>query len=540
MNRLKAGLSLFFLSVASPALPAPPSSDLSNPEIVFRQRDRSDAGYTEALRAAARQDPVRAYRVARIIDPDNPGRFTEPNRRIAVSIALQSMQAQMDRAWPDASAEAELLHVNTINSLFEMSPALRFETVQGLNASGVYQLLTKGRAELFTSTFTHLYEAFTARLEKEGRTFGDFLAQRPEHAMHLPAFIDGLSTFGKFDNFAARLTTAEKQDMMTRMMDEATQHPIKAVAVANFAAGLSARDPALLSFEARLLRDHASATRLFDQDTYGILARLYVETHPALPADRTAALQKIAGDDRYTLPAFDKLDTADLFDATGRNFQLHMFYNDTDGIANYDSYRTMLRADGWRETADREGGFAHFQKTASNRTIHIYATVPTLSRQYDDEDTIARARNARAAIEAQGGHVSVLVHRGHSTTVNATIMQTDRHVKVAFLGACGGTQYVQGVLTRSSAAHIVSSRNTGYRVINNHLLKHINALVLAQTQIDWQQIGAAAVRTHGAPARDYVMPLDNRAARVISHFLDLRQRPATRRMDARYSVTPPR
>jgi hypothetical protein len=504
-------------AAASPAAASCPDADQ-----IFTVRNEPGQAFHDCLRSASWEDPVRAYRIATVNDLQNPARFTEANRLMVIDVTIFNLQAYLDRNLANTQDRIEQRHIDTLNTLHNMKDEWRFETLGRLNANGVYQLITKGRSELFTSTFNALYDGFTERLARERSSFTSFLNRRPENAQYLPQFIDAVSVFGKFDDFNRRTTNAEKTNIMMTVMDGIKETPTNAATASTFIKHLGRNEVVLKAFEARLLDEYQKATDPGTKDMLGILGGWYTrEQGVQNPAD-AAAFATMAANPRYALPLHDSVSTSNLFDAQKRNFQLHMFYNDQDGIENYASYTAQLRADGWTTKADGQGRYTHFQKSENGRTSHIYATVPTLGFKDDENYAIASGTMAKRAIAAQDGHVSVLVHRGHTYTANYTIGFTDKDTAIVALGACGGTQFIENTLKRNPSAHIVASASIGYREINNKFLDLLGDRILSGNDVAWRPLGNELVRSKGENARYYIMPDQNMMGRFVAKYLELR------------------
>lgn len=481
----------------------------------FIARDLPGAEFSRALAAATRENPVRAYNIATVSDPHNPARFSEQNRMMVIDTAIKSLQAYLDRNAANPDNQIELAHIETLNALSEFhNDALRFETITKLNANGVYQLITKGRAELFTSTFNHLYTSFMDRLGKENAGFSAFLKRRPENMEGLPAFIDAVSVFGQFDDFNRRISAGEKENIIGMMISGMAEHPSYAPTAANFIRHLDRNDPAVAKFESSMVQAYDQASDLREKDTLGILGNWYINQYGASPRpELSASLSLVAQNLRYTLDGFDTVAASNLFDAKGRHFQMHLFYNDDDGVENFNSFSSSLRADGWNVSRmSSRTDIAIFTKSSGGKSISIYATVPSLSGA-GTASVAARAALIKEDIAARGGHVSMLVHRGHSYTANTTIRFADKDTDIVFLGACGGTQFIQRTLERNPGAHIIASANIGYRTVNNDMLRTINRQIATGKDIEWQKI---------APPKDYILPPQNVTAMFMAKYFRLR------------------
>jgi hypothetical protein len=206
---------------------------------------------------------------------------------------------------------------------------------------------------------------------------------------------------------------------------------------------------------------------------YSILARLF-EGNKIANSDTGAALAS----SRLHLPPINKVLNKDLLNDSGIVYQQVFFYGDKDGQDSYDSYMGEFRNDkNWQVDTSR------YWTTISSRKgkkVVIYANLPL--KEPDDEE--AQAQLCKF-LDDSGIRPTIMIHRGHSYHLPATLAKLTKGVKIVVLGSCGGYHNLALVLDRTPDAHIISSKQTGTRAVNEPIIKALNARLLEGAEVDW-------------------------------------------------------
>lgn len=135
-------------------------------------------------------------------------------------------------------------------------------------------------------------------------------------------------------------------------------------------------------------------------------------------------------------------------------------------------------------------------------------------------------------VEAMGGKISVLVHRGHSYHVDKSLEHINEDNRLIFLGSCGGQTNVQKVLSATPNAQIIATSGTGRMAINNESFIDINQQILRGDQIDWQKMKAKWMhRAEGNRSLrqdylNYVAPHENLPFLFLRKKIELLSEPA--------------
>lgn len=208
------------------------------------------------------------------------------------------------------------------------------------------------------------------------------------------------------------------------------------------------------------------------------------------------------------------LDTAALFRDQGRCVQLHLFYDDEDGVASFASFRALYQKDAaWRW--EDYGSWIRASAQRAGRRVEIYANVPFDPwRDRDRTPNVSQVALARF-LATHKIRPAVLVHRGHSYYLERTLRHLDPETRLVFLGSCNGTAQVSAVLAVAREAQVIATRKVGTETVNDPLLKALNsALLSAPDSLRWesfwkQQEAALGGNEH---FRDYVPPHRNPGA----------------------------
>ncbi len=477
------------------------------------------------IRQAAQNDPVAALKYQSATGFMASARYlVKPEYLKMIDDAIPgALQPYLDKisANPPVDEKPELYVVNRLNTLHESPDAVRYDIIKNLNASGEYQLLTRGRSEIYTSTFNHIYHDFMDDLHKEGTSFEAFLHAKPDRMENLPAFLDAVSTFGQFGDFLKDIG-AEGRDMITHtLMDDVAQNPLKMAAMAGYLKSVPNGDPTLELFESKLIDEYSKAKTPTQKDALGIMGRWYAENSGHAPsAGHAAQFDAFLKNDRYEMRTPSEVRPEKLFDAQKRHFQMHVFYNDEDGFSNYDYFKKNAAQNGWSISEDNKENIAHLQKKVDGRTTHIYATIP-------HESVIANNDEAVEAIQQkvadQGGKITFVAHRGHSYNVNKTLPHLTGDEQILYLGACGGTNFIDDALKESPNASIIATAGIGTRFVNEPLMNAINSRIVAGKPVVWNDIGDFVDTLKDERATYYEMPDQNLQAIFARKMNDLKE-----------------
>ena len=167
-----------------------------------------------------------------------------------------------------------------------------------------------------------------------------------------------------------------------------------------------------------------------------------------------------------------------LINDSGIVYQQVFFFGDKDGQDSYNSFIDEFRNDNkWKIINEK---FWTQIYSTSGKKIVIYANLPL------DEPADEKAQDSLVKFLSDTGiHPSIMIHRGHSYHLAATLARLDSNVKIVILGSCGGYHNLALVLDKSPDAHIISSKQTGVMAVNEPIIRAMNQRLLDGADVDW-------------------------------------------------------
>ena len=120
----------------------------------------------------------------------------------------------------------------------------------------------------------------------------------------------------------------------------------------------------------------------------------------------------------------------------------------------------------------------------SDQPVVIYANLPLDYKQELD----LKAQDALTSfLKQQSIDPVIVVHRGHSYHLVKTLKRLTPSVKLAILGSCGGYNSIISVATISPDAHIIVSKKTGSKYINDPMIEVINERLRNRNDLNWAE-----------------------------------------------------
>lgn len=406
--------------------------------------------------------------------------------------------------------------VRMINDLHDEADAIRFVSVENFSASAMYDLTSTGRGDLYTSTFNGLFDRFLLKMADEKLSFSEMLAQDPRRLENLPSFLEAVASFGRTDDFLRQLGDDEQVELVDTLfntIDSEEDNNEFIYSTAAFLQSMSAGQYDLGYVETKIMQGYQN-TEGFLKEQYGVLGGwLASQAGHEISPDHAAFFKALDDNPQYHLPDLRQKNVNSLLDENGRNYQLHVFYDDEDGHLSYQHYKRFMQQDGWSIEESEEEGIALFQKAENGREVYAFVSLPAADS--------AAAEYLKEQAEEGGVHFSVVAHRGHSYHVEWSLDLIDEHAQIVFLGSCGGYENVEDVLESSADAHILSTSGTGTMYVNDPLLTWINRSILRGDAVEWSDIGHRLSRMENNDASFYRVPPDNLALLFSKKFEEL-------------------
>jgi hypothetical protein len=402
--------------------------------------------------------------------------------------------------------------VKEINALHESPDAVRFKILNQLNAQELYYLVIAGERDLYTSSYVHgIYPLMMQRIGNRGdsllmsvgfdrfkkfikmaagyNTLSDFLNSFPDKEkaqVLMTAFVNNLEkSSGLEDGVDVADSYASIQETMKPVADEMLSN--------------------VKSNYERNVRDNNKRGMVI----YNLLYKLF------LSADST---QHIDLSKDFGIPPVYNVNYQSLVsDSSGRVYIQVFFYGDKDGKMNWNGFVPQFSNGNWKKIDDNKN-FISFAST-KGKPIVVYA-----NKWMDDEKNPGDIDKAQEALDGylndKGIQPAIVVHRGHSYWAPYTIDQIKPAAKIVFLGSCGGYNLIHDVLKHASDAHIIASKQTGKKDINQPFMNILNEKLRNGSNIDWipfwNEFKKAAGNIDGF--EDYIPPYKNLGAIFIKAY----------------------
>lgn len=394
------------------------------------------------------------------------------------------------------------LKVNDVNELHDVSnEAVRFRSVSGADAKEIYTLMVYTEEEIYTSSFLGLYKRFKSKLN--GKSGFQFL--KTVQFNRFRTFIKECAGFNTLDDFFSTMTIMEKDSLLDLVIRDLANEEGEIQAAAEVADIYgSLRDSFLAStFRYKIYMDYLEqmqSNNEYGQFIYGLLYKL-CGGQPS----KISPIESIS----FNLPDLTRLETKDLF-RDGQNLQQHLFFDDKDGKASYNSFIGSFKNDpNWR-IIDQKNYICI--RSRKGLPVFIFANKPEREAQGQEE---------LAKLFAQlGRYPDVAVHRGHSYYVDGTIDIMNQSTKVAILGACGSYKMIAQALKNAEDVQIVSTKQIGTMTVNDVLIKEMAEVLRKGEPLDWKRLWVNLEKKlkNNPKFYDYIPPYKNLGAMYIKAY----------------------
>ncbi|HVY73274.1 MAG TPA: hypothetical protein VG890_00500 [Puia sp.] len=366
--------------------------------------------------------------------------------------------------------------VREINALHDKPASVRFKILDQLTPAELYYLIVLSEDEIYTSSYLGVYDRIFQRMSTPR---GDSLIMEM-HGDYFRKFIKMAAAYNKLDHF---LGTMDKNNAATIMKAfiiglERTNEE-DAVDVADSYSSIFDKNPPLAAFVLNEVKWNYKRN-LLNNDKKGIviyhlLDALFESADTANHMDLSAQLG---------IPPVYSIDYNSLTDDSGRVIQQVFFYGDEDkdGQHSFDDFMKLFtKKTEWKVTMNPTKEWVTIQ-SVKGRPVWIFANRPLFGE--DDPDDKAQ-HHLDDYLYDNKLKPTIYIHRGHSYHVRYTLQQIQASAKIVVLGSCGGYNNLSEVLSISSDAHIISSKQVGTKTVNEPILQAINNELLEGNNIDW-------------------------------------------------------
>ncbi len=404
--------------------------------------------------------------------------------------------------------------VRQMNELHESKDDVRFKCIDSLPPTSLYYLMVYGQDEIYTSSFLGTFKRLMERMTP---MHGDQLLDTLQYD-HFRTFIRMCAGYNTLSDFLATADDSARTVLMNRFISGLQKgKPDELEDAVDVADALgSIRDSALSAFlEMKIKENYEQSYKEKSKKgmvVYSLLAML-AESNKISNSDTGASVASL----RLKLPPISKVPYQSLTDDSGTVYQRVFFFGDKDGQDSYESFMGMFKKDTkWKIINERYWTTIY---SVSGKKIVIYANLPLKEPEDQDaQDSLDRY------LSDTGIHPSIVIHRGHSYHLKMTLSKLTRDTKIVILGSCGGYHNLALVLDKAPDAHIVSSKQTGSMLVNEPILKSMNARLLEGADVNWitmwRELEDYFAKRPGAQDRftDYVPPHKNLGAIFIKAY----------------------
>ena len=402
--------------------------------------------------------------------------------------------------------------ITPINELHDQNNlAIRMKAIQPLSAEELYMMIIMGENDIYTSSYKHSFSRLLQLLGPQPRT--DKLLMNVNMDF-FKKFIKMAANFNQLDTLLKMMphdnATVLMKAFVSNLDDKGNLED--AVDVADSYSSIN--NPELLK---NMLNDvTANEQKSIDENNekgktiYGLLKQIFLSF-----TDNSIDLTSQLG-----IPSIYSLDNKYLADEKGRVIEQVFFYGDEDGRGAFPSFVNSFSKAEWKVTKQKEWVEI---KSIKGKPVWVFANLP-LDSDKNLDDTAQKHLNAY--LRKMELNPSVVVHRGHSYWLPATIKRMPGDAKIIVLGSCGGYKNLSEILDISPDAHIVSTKEIGKGDINRPILNYLNQSLAAGKPIVWKDMWASLTKVFYADANkgmreswdDYIPPYKNLGAIFIKAY----------------------
>jgi hypothetical protein len=367
--------------------------------------------------------------------------------------------------------------VKTINALHNEPDPVRFKILEPLTAQELYYLVIAGERDMYTSSYVN--GIYPRMMQKIGNR-GDSLLMSVSFD-RFKKFVRIAAGYNTLSHFLGSFTEKDRAStLMTAFVNnlEKSTGLEDGVDVADSYASIAEYIKPVAEEMLRNVKDNLDRN-IKDNNKrgvviYNLLYKLF------LSADST---KNIDLSSEFGIPPVYNIGYNTLAgDTTGKVVMQVFFYGDKDGKMNWDGFLPQFRPDNWKKIEDNKQwiGFA----STKGKPVMVYA-----NKWIDEEKFVGEAEKAQAALsqylEDKGLSPTIIVHRGHSYYAPYTIEQIRPAAKIVLMGSCGGYNLIHDVLKHAPDAHIIASKQTGKKDINQPFMNILNEKLRNGSNIDW-------------------------------------------------------
>ena len=366
-------------------------------------------------------------------------------------------------------------YIREMNDLHEEKDPVRFKCIETSKPEELYFIMVYGQDEIYTSSFVGTFKRMMERMGDSIK--GGDLIERVNYDK-FRTFIRMCAGYNTLSTFLATMTQEKKNALMQKFigsLEKGNEDDLEdAVDVADAFGSID--DKQLLDFlqnevKANFERSYKERS-MKGMRVYALLSVLFNGLKASDNPEALKEQSKILGLNPINFVGYNNL-----VNDSNVVYQQVFFYGDKDGKMSFGRFMENFKDGKWKVTPSK---YWTTITSTSGKKVVIYANNP-LPEPEDEEAQAALCKY----LSDQGIYPSIMIHRGHSYHLPLTMDRFNKYTKVAMLGSCGGYHNLGRVLDQSPDAHIISSKQTGAALINDAIIRAINARLLDGKNIDW-------------------------------------------------------
>lgn len=363
-----------------------------------------------------------------------------------------------------------------INHLHNEQDEIRYLIIDNWGSKDLYKLVYEWREEIFTSTYNWIANRLLAKLKNDWKDIYEIILEN--NFEWVAVFFEATTSYWRFSDFFENIKSSENKKVLLQKLVESVEIDLVKNSVALMEIIKNTQDNEVLNYIWELIK------KLYEKwwnskKAFGIIWRFWRKYFndsffDDLPID-------------YDLQEIKWIPSNELFDKSWRNVQQYYFYNDNDGKASFDSFISNYKKDTNWKIEDKESFLKITSKQSNWNQIIIFANKPTFDGETKGKDGSIDIKKEMNSLEFPLESI-IIVHRWHSYHAQKTIDRIPSIAKMVFLWSCWGFQNIWKTLEKSPLAHIISTKWTWTKVVNDPLFKLINDKILNWEDIIWKEI----------------------------------------------------
>ena len=404
--------------------------------------------------------------------------------------------------------KAKEYFVDRINELHDQPEQIRMKCISDLSAEDVYYVLVTNDDEIYTSTYTNSYKRMIERL---GRTVPTDSLLDIVNYDYFKKFIKMAANFNKLSHFLNGMSADKANEIMKNFAGglENTEGLESAADVAD--AYSSITDSNLLRIIQSAVKENEQRCRELKnkkgETIYHLLSSLFMSVdHADINAEKE-------------MKSANFLESKDLTDEKGRITEQVFFYGDKGGTGIFSAYINSFSRTNWK--------ISNYPEWVEIRSLKEPEILVYVNRPLDNNKNLddSAQKHLSNFLKTNGLLPSVIIHRGHSFRLPATLDRMPGNAKIVVIGSCGGYKNLNRLVEINPDASIISTKAIGTGKVNQVITAALNEALLSGKPIIWNDMWArlsSLIMKQPAYVRDswedYIPPYRNLGALFIKMY----------------------